>query len=414
MDWENEDPTMNTTLEAAAPSSPRGAPRADECTRPVVLLLNRVAFMGGVERVIVTAMEQLHARGFDPVLACPGTGELPDAVRAAGFRVEPIAFDRMRATLDPRALFRYARSLRRASAEVRDVCIRLGVRVLHAHHPVAAAYAVRAVRELDIPLVMHVHETPPAPTLYRIAMRYSAPHARRFICVSEAARALLDEIGIARERSAVVYNGVHPGFLAAPPAAAPDVTGPGPHVGVFGVIEPRKAQHVFLEAASSLARRYPDAQFWVVGPVAFADDEAYAARLRELAGAPGLAGRVHFTGYRADVAPMMMAMDVVVLSSVAYDALPTVCIEALALGRRLVATRVGGVPEIVRDQQTGMIVPPHDPAAIAEAVEALLALAPGDPMQSAAREDIRTRFSPERFGRDLAQALHAALESSVN
>lgn len=393
----------------AAPPVQPDVQDSPQGTRPVVLMLNRVAFMGGVERLIVTAMSQLDRCGFAPVLACPGEGELPDAVRAAGLRVVPIPFDRMRATLDPRALVRYARSLHDVGRQVRDVCERLGVDVIHAHHPVVAAYGVRAARELGIPLVLHVHETPPAPLLYRIAMRYSSPHVARFISVSGAARALLDELGIDRARCDIVYNGVHPGFLAAPPAPAADVTGSGPHVGVFGIIEPRKAQHVFLEAARVLAARHPTAQFWVVGPVAFADDEEYAARVHALAELPELAGRVHFTGYRGDVASMMMAMDAVVLSSVAYDALPTVCVEALALGRPLVAANVGGVPEIVRDGETGRVVPPNDPTAMADAVGELLARGRDDEMSRAAREDIRRRFSPERFGSDLADALRGVL-----
>ena len=123
---------------------------------------------------------------------------------------------------------------------------------------------------------------------------------------------------------------------------------------------------------------------------------------------------MHFTGYRRDVAQLMTAMDVVVLSSVAFDALPTVCIEALALGRPLVATRVGGVPEIIRDGETGRIVPPHDPVAMADAVAALLAATDPERMAQAARADIRRRFSPERFGDDLAGALRGVLGSPTS
>jgi glycosyltransferase involved in cell wall biosynthesis len=375
-----------------------------------LLMLNRVSFMGGVERIIVTAMDLLAERGFEPLLACPGEGELPDAVRARGFEVVPCDFDRMRGTVDPRDLWRYAVALRRERARVLDVVRARGIDLLHAHHPVAGLYGTRAVREIGVPMAMHVHETPPLKPLYAMAMRRAARHVRRFVCVSGASRALLRELRIPDDRAEVVYNGVHPGFLEAPPAPAADVTGPGPHVGIFGVLEPRKAQHVFLEAAARLATEFPTAHFWVVGAVAFTDDEPYRARLEAMAAQPPLAGRVTFTGHRRDVARLMMAMDAIALSSVAFDALPTVIIESLTLGRLVAASRVGGVPEIIRDEETGLIVPPGDPAALAGALSRLLRDGRASGMGPAAARDMRARFSPGRFGDDLAAALRRALE----
>lgn len=383
---------------------------------PRVLLLNRVAFMGGVERIILTVMELLARRGFEPILGCPGEGELPEAVRARGFVVVPFAFDRMKASLNPTDLVRYAASLRRESAHVRDVVRDLGIDLIHAHHPVAGSYAARAVRELGVPLVMHVHETPPLKPLYAVAMRYASRVTTRYVCVSGASRALLVDLRIPAARVQVVYNGVHPSFLGDPPAPADDVvaSGPGPHVGIFGILEPRKAQHVFLEAAARLAARLPTARFWVVGPVAFADDEPYRARLEAIAARPELAGRVTFTGFRSDVARLMAAMDVVTLTSVAFDALPTVILESLSLGRPVVASRVGGVPEIIRDGETGVIVPPGDVPALEGALAELLrpeARERRATLGAAAARDMRVRFSPERFGDDLAAVFREVVDA---
>jgi glycosyltransferase involved in cell wall biosynthesis len=374
-------------------------------------MLNRVAFMGGVERVIVTGMKLLAERGFEPLLGCPGAGELPDAVRAHGFEVVPVEFDRMRSTLNPSRLAEYAGSLRREGARVRDLVRDRGVDVLHPHHPVAAAYGVRAVRELGVPMLLHVHETPPVKPLFALTMRYVRGVVGRYVCVSQASRGLLRELRVPDDRVRVVYNGVHPSFLGPPPPPAADVlaSGPGPHVGLFGVIEPRKAQHIFLEAAAALADRHPTAHFWVVGALAYANHEAYRAQVEALAEAEPLRGRVTFTGFRPDVASLMMAMDAIALASVAFDALPTVCIEALTLGRRLVATAVGGVPEIVRDGVTGRVVPPGDARALAEGISDLLRRGPEDPMSAAAMRDMRDRFSPDRFGDDLAAVLRETL-----
>ena len=126
---------------------------------------------------------------------------------------------------------------------------------------------------------------------------------------------------------------------------------------MFGVIEPRKGQQVFLEAAKLLAARFPTARFWVVGPEALADKAGYARRLRAVAETPALAGRVTFTGHRSDVAAWMRAMDVVTLPSIAHESLGMVLVEAIALGRPTVASRIGGTPEVITDGENGWLVP---------------------------------------------------------
>ena len=346
-------------------------------TRRRALIVNRVGYLGGVERVILTLASGLRDFGWDAVLACPGDGAFAAAARAQGTDVVACPFDRMRITADPRLLIRYLFVASRDGARaIEDRCRHGDIDVIHVHHPVSALYARRAAKRLCIPVVLHVHETLPARPLYAMALRLAVRQADLILCVSEAAKRLAIAMGAPPARTMVVYNGVDAAFLEPGPHPLPQPiarTGPGPHVGVFGVFEPRKAQHVFLEAASLLVDRFPSAHFWLIGSASLKDKQVYADRLRKLVDAPPLKGRVSVQDFQSDVMPWVAAMDVVVQPSVALESFGMVLAEALALGRPVVAARVGGMPEVVDDGRTGLIVPPNDGKALAAALEKLLA-----------------------------------------
>jgi glycosyltransferase involved in cell wall biosynthesis len=373
--------------------------------RPSVLTVNRVGFLGGVERVIVSAAGGLSARGLRPVLACPAGGELAAAARGAGVEVVGIGIDRTRATLSPGALRDHWQAWRRGRAEILRLAQTLRPEVIHVHHPVGGLYAGQACATLGIPLLLHVHEVLPARPLYALAARLVLRRCAAVVCVSGASAALMRRLGVPPARLRVIHNGVDPAFLR-PVAPAEALRRRGPHVGLFGVLEPRKGQDHFIAAAARLARSHPEAQFWIVGGQSFAEHAGYAARLRAMAAAAGLADRVHFTGHRSDVAAWMAGMDVVVLASVAAESLPTVLIEAAALGRALVATDVGSVREIVTDGVTGCVVPPADAPALATAIARMLS-PEGYGCAVRAAAEARLRFSPERFTNELTQLYQA-------
>lgn len=381
---------------SAVHAQPPFAPGARRRVGGRVLLVNRVAHLGGVERVILTLAAGLRRQGYDALLACPGRGDLPDAARDAGVEVLPCDFDRMRITANPLNLLGYPRAWLRGAADVARHCRERRINLLHTHHPVGTLYASRAARRLGLPLVQHVHEVLPARLPYTAALRFAGGACDRFLCVSGAGRALLESAGINPERADVVHNGVDPSFLGlGPPEPAPEVVGAGPHIGVFGVIEPRKGQHVFLETAAQLAERIPSARFWVVGKLALEDKAGHLRRLRAMADAPALRGRVVFTGHRRDVARYMRAMDVVVQASTHHESLSMALIEALSLGCRIVATDVGGTAEVITHGETGLLVPPGDAGALGAAVERMLARGAAGYADRALADS--ARFAPDVF-----------------
>lgn len=140
----------------------------------------------------------------------------------------------------------------------------------------------------------------------------------------------------------------------------------GPLVVSVGRLDRQKGFEYLVRAAVAVTRALPRACFWIVGDGALRPRLAH--QIREL----GLDGAVRLLGHQRDVSGVMAAADLVVLSSL-WEPLGNVLLEALAVGRPVVATRVGGVPEIVREGETGHLVAPGDPDALARAIVGVLA-----------------------------------------
>jgi glycosyltransferase involved in cell wall biosynthesis len=142
-------------------------------------------------------------------------------------------------------------------------------------------------------------------------------------------------------------------------------------VGTVGRLYPLKGIDVFLKAVSKVERKNAKIKFLIVGEDS--SSGAYRKMLERQAEEMGVTRDVIFTGFREDIPELLSAMDVFVLPSLEdYEAFGRVVIEAMAMAKPIVATRSGGVPEIVEEGVTGILVPPGDAEAMAEAIVTLL------------------------------------------
>ncbi|MCZ7568461.1 MAG: glycosyltransferase family 4 protein [Ardenticatenaceae bacterium] len=221
-------------------------------------------------------------------------------------------------------------------------------------------------------IVATLHGYPQAYRRMQLYRRIDRHVLRRFdhvVAVSEALRRELIAGGVRPERLSTVHNGIDIHAFRAQVSdlpALPQTVG-GPVVTTVARLSAEKGIEYLLESAAMLRARFPAARFVIVGEGPLRSHlEAQANRL-------GLinAQVVSFLGHRHDVASLMAQSDVVILPSL-RDGCPMVLIEALALGRPVVASWVDGIPEIVEDGVSGLLVPPGDSRALAAAIERLL------------------------------------------
>ena len=366
-----------------------GSSPAMTLSRPdprALVLLSGLA-TGGAERVTVAFARRLKAMGLQaPVCTVTARhdGALAAELAAAGVVRHDLGARRL---ADPRASWRLARLLARERIEI-----------VHAHGQDASivAAAVRSLSHFVLVITRHVMEEPAATWRQRLRARLACAAFRRadaVVAVSDAAARHL--AGLARiplEAVRVLPNGIDvAAFDGAGPelrAAARRALAVSPDdalVLVPAVLREGKGHDVLLEAVPALLARVPSARVMVAGG---------GERERELRDrARPLGEAVRFLGPREDMRELLAACDVVALPSLA-EALPTALMEAAAAGRPVVATRVGGVPEVVDDGRSGILVPPRDPDALAEALAALLA----DPARARACGDHGRRLARQRFG----------------
>jgi glycosyltransferase involved in cell wall biosynthesis len=332
-----------------------------------IVAITPVNSAGGAETTLLRLLSRLDARGWAVTLTTPGPGPFRSAGLAAGYDCRSLALGGLAAGAGARAIGSWpaARRLaRRADAVYLNgaVCGRL--------LPALPAGPVR---------VLHVHD------IVRRVPRFWS-RADVVLASSEAVAGRL--AGLQAE---VVYGPVE---LDPPPAPAPWPTGNGPVVGFVGRLEPRKGPLDLVRAAPLIRRGAPGAHVVLVGDDPYRSDPGYTAAVldsREVEHHPWL-----------DNAPgLMRHLDVLVLPSY-EEPFGTVLAEAMAVGTPVVATRVDGLPEVVRDGVTGRLVAPGDPDGIAAAV--LEVLARRDEMGAAAREHAR-RFAADDYAQRVERAI---------
>ena len=313
---------------------------------------------GGAERLLVGSARSIDRARFDVSVAylVPAKDQLVGELRSAG--VDAVCLG-ARDDLDPRWIPR----LRRL---VRDRRIDL----VHAHSPLAAAGAGLAVGS-RVPIISTEHNTWDR---YRPATRRvnAATFGRRraVIAVSEEVARSIGKR--ARPKVTVIPNGVDADGLRAAAStrgAARRELGLSldvPVVGTVGGVTAKKGHAHLVRAVAMLASRFPEARVAIVGL------EVDAGPVLDAIEATGLEGRVLLAGYRPEASHLLPAFDVFALASL-HEGMPVSLLEAMALDVPVVATRVGGVPEVVTSGVDGVLVAPGDVPALAAALGELLA-----------------------------------------
>jgi len=315
--------------------------------------------MAGTERHVITLLSFLGAAGVGAALACRAGGPLYRAALQEGLEVVAV-----------RGRFWSPVGLRSLRATAR----RLGADLLHAHNGRTTAAAVLAA---CAPVVATQHFLAPAHTTRggwgglaaRWAHRWVNRRVARFIAVSQAARQAMVRRGTPPARIDVVLHGTAPPDPAALPTrrqqrAELGVDEAALLVACCARLEPEKDVGTLVDAMSAASGRLPGAVCLIVGEGSQRQD------LLQRAQRTGLFGQVRLLGYRSDALAIVSACDLFVLPSLA-EPFGLAILEAMALGKPVIATAAGGPLELVVDGRTGLLVPAQDPAVLADAIVAL-------------------------------------------
>jgi len=267
--------------------------------------------------------------------------------------------------------------------------------IIHANNePLCNRAALLVGRLLRIPVVCHVRGEQHGSRMMH--WLYSLPV--HFIPVSRWISDRVGKLGIPMSKRTCIYDGIDLDKLDA--AAKGDafrkahgIPPDGFAVGLVGLLIPWKGQPLFLEAGRMLLGQIPNLYLFVVGGTP-PDCKAYEAELRAHAGKSEFGGRVIFTGHVAEMPSVYRALDVVVSASTSPEPLGTVVIEALALGRPIVAPSHGGAVEMIEHDETGLLFEPLNAVSLAAAIKRIHAEPDlGPRMGSAARRRALATFS---------------------
>jgi glycosyltransferase involved in cell wall biosynthesis len=366
-----------------------------------VLYVANATKIGGGNRVLMDLIRGLDPARYAPVLVCPEDGPLVHWAVEQG----------LSHFICQHGDWQSAAGLARRSVELLRIVLRTRAAVVHAAAPTCyralgvAAYAARAVR------VCHLGFPPERGEIERSFL--SGPDAV-VGCYEGQARDLAEQISRVTPRCQVrgIPNGVDtnrfmPGGIADLDDEGRKLrAGASAVVAILGHLSEVKGYPTFIEAAARIVQARPDTRFLAIGGETVGD--GYRSTFEARVNALGLQDRVQFLGFRSDVPKVLRAVDVVTLPSTA-EGFPLAVLEAMACGKPVIATTVGGVPEAVLEGVTGLLIQPGRPDELASAVLQLL----GDPAGMArmgveARARIERLFSARVFAQRV-QALYDEL-----
>ena len=363
-----------------------------------VMLFDHIASMSGGEIALLNLVRHLDRRIVEPIVLLGDEGPLAQKLRViAEVHILPMQAGLSRARKDALgvrsllqagALWNAIRYVWRVAAFIRSHRIDL----VHTNSLKADLLGGMAAKLSTVPSIWHVRDRIADDYLPRKIVKtfklLSQYLPTAIIANSYATAATLDSESGKGRSVTVVHDGTEiVRFEPVGIGKSNEVA-----VGLVGRISPWKGQDVFLHAVHRLQASHPDVKFRIIGAALFEEVE-YEARIRNLVRELSLDDVVQFTGFREDVSAEIVQLDILVHASTRAEPFGQVIIEGMSAGRPVVATNGGGVPEIVEDGVTGLLVPMNDADSMAAAIDILLK----DPERARNMGRLGARVVQERF-----------------
>ncbi|GMK46702.1 glycosyl transferase family 1 [Paenibacillus glycanilyticus] len=362
--------------------------------------------VGGVDSVLLQLIEGLDRNRYEPFVLLTAPTAYSERYERLGCRVlyGPVAV--FGKPTDAGYYFRNIRTLIQSVAFVRKIVREHGIGLIHSHKMEAFGGNI-AGKWMGIPTVQTVHEIPRRPLLaYKLIAWLNHLFNDKVIVLCEPSRRMFRMLGRDSGKVIKIYNGIEPQMdtvaMRAPLTESDDVPlreqlGLSPADKVFLTVArltPMKGLDDLVDAADRLSKMHPHLKFAIAGDVAFEHEKSYKSSLMTRIRERGLEQTVFLLGLRRDVPWLLDQADALILPS-AYDIFPTVVLEAMNAGLPVVATSVGGVPEMVRPE-TGLLVPPRSGSELAQGIVRLMEM-DYQTMGQNARELFLREFTRRRY-----------------
>ena len=344
--------------------------------RPI-LYIHGVAAVGGAERDLLAILRTLDRRDWEPHVACPSEGQFSNLMVQAGVLLHPMVLPPWRKWFSPFVRWVAVNKLRILLEQLKPALIHVND-IWWVPQTLEAVYGRPGLR---IPVVAHVRQEIEPEKVGR----YRLQELDAVIAISRHVERALIAGGVDQRTVRTIYSGIDRVRSGAEMLERTTIyrsaglPNEAVLLGTVAHLFPRKGYDVMLKALPSIIRTLPAVHYVVIGT----GDGSYEQRLRELSAELGISDHVHFVGFQQDVNPFLEAMSLYVHPA-RMEGFGIAVVEALAAGKAVVATNVGGLPEVVEEGETGLLVAPDDPQALTAAVLSLL------------RDDGRRRAMGER------------------
>ncbi|MHB9031999.1 MAG: glycosyltransferase family 4 protein [Anaerolineae bacterium] len=339
-----------------------------------ILYLDHAPVYGGAEVMLLNLLRHMPAECWHVQVATPTGTPFYSALQQSGIGTVAFTYGRLQ-----HAGLLMPFHLAAAAARLARVIRKHDIRLVHSNTVRTHIVGSMAALLTRTPLVWTLHDnTFPLPLVQLLA---GAP--KGVICVSRWLRDLYAPRGLGA-KAAVIYNGLDPDQplavkdnLRAELGIPPDA----PFLVNVGRLVRGKAPHLFIEAAQHVYADHPEAYFALVGgadqPEAGRPIDSYPVELDQAAAASNLGSHLLITGHRGDVSRFYASADALVYCASQPEGLPNVILEAMQYGLPVAATNIGGAAELVQDGDNGLLVPPGDSAALAQAMLRTITDPPG-------------------------------------
>lgn len=342
-----------------------------------ILYLHAGAELYGADKVLLELIKGLDKKEFEAHVILPNDGVLVPALREVGAQVEVINYPILRRKyFNPKGIFDYFTSYNHYSKQIAQYAIENKIDIIH-NNTTAVLEGIYLKRKLKLPLLWHVHEIIVKPKFISDFINFlMGCFADKIVTVSQAvANHIKQSPHIKNDQVSVIYNGVDNKVYYQSDARSVrerfDIDEDALVIGMVGRVNAWKGQGDFLEAVAPILEQHPKAIAFMAGS-AFEGEEWRVVELEEKISQLKVSSQVRRIDYYANTTELYNMFNIFVLPSTNPDPLPTVVLEAMACGNPVVGYRHGGVCEMVKEGENGLLAEVNQPEALAKAVETLV------------------------------------------